>query len=206
MRILGKAVEKTSLAKKEEGFKKEDTDIYVGTKNKTLICHFMINNEKEVGVKKAKIFDQEVIYAKRLFEIKHNAIVTDIKGLAHLYFDMNETNGVLSFKKPWIDKCVKCDSEIKGVDAKNARDLLKRRTISALWSLDNTHTLLLLIMAMVIMVLIGILFYFATQNQNLTGQLAALAPKPTKDTTGGGNGVIVKPPVTGKFILPMVIK
>lgn len=182
----------------------KETDVYTASKSKALICHFMVNNEKEVGRKKAKIFDQDVTYAKRVFEIKHNSIITDVKGLAHIYFDMNETNGVLSFKKPWIDKCKACNTDMTGVDAMSMRNLVKRRTISALWSLDNTHTLLLLIMGLVIMILIGILFYFATQNQNLTGQLTALAPKPTPKETGGG-GTTVKPPVTGHFILPVIV-
>lgn len=176
---------------------KEDTDVYLGSKDKHLLCHFMKNKTKEVGRKKIRLIEQEVTWAKRIWEIKDSAIITDIKGLAHIYFDINEADGVLSFKKPWIDTCSKCGNEIKGADARNARDLLKRRTISALWGIDNTHTLLLLIMGIVLVGMMGAMLYFMNQASTMQAKLDALTPKPTPTQPGQ----IIKPPVTGHFII-----
>ena len=133
-------------------------DVYTDSKSKVLFCHFVVNKNKEVGKPiKKRIYDQEVTWKKRTWAIDHNRIFTDTKGIAHIYLDINDV-AVLSFNKDHADKCKKCGGKMT-VDAKNARDLVKRKTISALWSVDQLPMLLLIIMGIIMLVMAVIAFY-----------------------------------------------
>lgn len=73
-----------------------------------------------------------------------------------------------SIAKP-LDLCTKCGSRIT-IDAMNVRDLVKRKTVGAIWGIDNSFIMLLLIMGIVLVIMMGALFYIigqwqATQNQ-----------------------------------------
>lgn len=155
-------------------------DIPVAKSNR-LICHMMVNRNREVGVTKTKIHNQEFTWNKRLWPIDHTAIIIDKKGIAHLYLDVNESTGTLRFNKSYIDKCVECGNKI-GQDAVNTRDLLKRKTVTALWGVDNSHIMLLMILAIGMVIMAGVILYMYGENQKMTAKLASLVPTPPSNT------------------------
>ena len=163
-------------SKEEKEFQKAMTPVF---KSNRLLIHIMANNNREVALVKSKIYNQEFMWNKRMYPIDKNGFIADKKGYAHYYQDVNESTGMLTFNKSYIDQCVKCSNKI-GQDAVNTRDLLKRRTISAIWGIDNSHILLLMIMGIVLVVIAGILFYVYGQNQQLTEKLEQYLPKPVQ--------------------------
>lgn len=142
------------------------TGAYVGSKNKKLICHFMLNNDKEAFKPKSiSIYSQEVTVKKRTWAIEPSRIITDYKGFSHIYLDVNDS-AVLSFNKDHTDKCKKCSGKMT-VDAKNARDLVKRKTISALWGIDTMPMMLLIILGIVCLTIAVFAIYLYGDNQTL---------------------------------------
>ena len=155
-----------------------------------LICHIM--NELPtglvgIGFVKTKTQSQDFNWQKRVYAIPKDsldAIWTDKKGISHLHVFVNESDGVYRWLTPEklnlfgfdkdnkltpLDTCVKCGGRIT-IDATNVRDLVKRKTINAIWGIDNSFIMLLLIMGIVLVILMGALFYIigqwqATQNQ-----------------------------------------
>lgn len=149
--------EKLDKSKKDSG-EINVNDIYSDSKSKVLFCHIVVNKNKEVSKPiKTKIYAQEITWKKRTWHIDHNRIITDSRGIAHIYLDVNDVS-VLSFNKDHADKCKKCGGKMT-IDAKNARDLVKRKTISALWSVDQLPMLLLIIMGVIMLVMAVIAFY-----------------------------------------------
>lgn len=141
-----------------------DKDFYAGSKNKKMIVHFMVNPTKEVAKpKKIRVYAQEVTWKKRIWPIDRNHIITDSKGIPHYYLDINKEKSYL-FKATVSDTCRKCGGELS-IDARNVRDLVKRKTIETFWGVDSTHIMLLLIMGMVLMVMMIGLFYVILDNQ-----------------------------------------
>lgn len=139
-------------------------------RGKSLLCHIMQDNTKEVGKVKTKVFKQDFTWNKRIWAIDHTAIIYDIKGNAHYYVDVNKSDGTLRFSKSYIDRCKDCSKQI-GIDAENARDLVKRKTISAIWGIDNSHIMLLMILAIVVLIMgIAIMLMYA-ETQKLNAQL-----------------------------------
>lgn len=173
-------------------------DFYVGSKNKSLLVHFMVSPTKEVGKpKKVKLSMQEVTYKKRIWVINRGEIITDFKGNAHYYIDINKESSY-SFHKQVTDTCRKCGGKL-AIDSKNVRDLVKRKTIETFWGVDSTHIMLLLIMGIVLVAMIGIIFYLYSDNSKLNGKLQTyLPPAPNTKVTSSL-------PAT-KMILPMVIQ
>lgn len=162
--------------------KSEIEDFYKGNRNKKLTCHIMVNNRKEVGRTKSRIYNQEFTWKKRIYPIEQSRIITDVKGDAHLYVDVNDC-ACLSFDKDHADTCKKCKGKMT-IDAKNARDLVKRKTISSIWGVDSSHIMMLLIMGIVLMIMIMIVFYMYLENTKLNTKLQTYltppnVPKPT---------------------------
>jgi hypothetical protein len=146
-----------------------DKDFYAGNKNKKMIVHFMINPNKEVGKpKKIRVYAQEVTWKKRTWPINRNNIVTDSKGMSHYYVDINKERSY-SFKATITDTCKKCGGDL-AIDSRNVRDLVKRKTIETFWGVDSTHIMLLLIMGIVLVAMIGVIFYMYTDNSKLNIQ------------------------------------
>lgn len=154
----------------------------------TLICHILNDDLTEAGHVKARKYNQEFVWRKRMYPIKDeigDTFITDIKGRKHLYVNVNESDGTyhwltptkLNLVKPSldgaIDKCGECGGSIS-IDAHNVWDMLKRKTIDTFWGLDNTFTLLLIIMGIVAIGAMGFAFYLFGQNNTLNNQLTAL--------------------------------
>lgn len=165
---------------KENLLSKDDRKELPVFKSNKLFVHFMVNKNREIGNTISKIYNQEVMWKKRMWPLDSTAFISDKKGFAHIYLDINEADGTLRFNKSYVDKCVECGNTI-GQDAVNTRDLLKRKTISAIWGIDNSHIMLLLIMGIVLMILAVAVFYMYGENQKLVSKLATLVP-PTSAT------------------------
>lgn len=163
-------------SKEEKEFQKAMVPVF---KSNRLLIHIMANNNKEVATVKSKIYNQEFTWNKRMYPIDPRGFIADKKGIANYYHDVNESTGMLSFNKSYLDQCVKCSNKI-GQDAVNTRDLLKRKTISAIWGIDSSHIILLMIMGIVVVMLAGVLFYVYGQNQQLTEKLEQYLPKPVQ--------------------------
>lgn len=112
------------------------------------------------------------------------SFITDKKGVKHLYVHVNESDGVYYFLSPKtlnlydtkgnpIDKCGECGGAIS-IDARNVRDMLKRKTIDTFWGLDNTFTLLLIVMGIIGIGAMGFAFYLFGQNNALQTQVKIL--------------------------------
>lgn len=159
----------------------------VGNKRTRLICHIMENEHKEIAIRKAKTFDQEFTWKKRVFPIDYKAIWTDRKGISHLHVQVNEADGTFRFlyniKDNIIDdKCSACGGKIS-IDAKNVRDLVKRKTINAIWGLDQSHILIIMIAMIACVILAGALFFVLGQLETTQNQLAKYLPAPKQSST-----------------------
>lgn len=196
----------------------EPININFKSKN-TLVCHIMSGNTKEVGTAKTKLYAQEFQWRKRMWAIDADAIPwVDKKGISHLFVDVNESDGIIRFLEPRklnlsapfnttcpkcneplefpaieapIDLCGKCGDRIT-YDARNVRDLLKRKTIDTFWGLDSSHMILLIIMAIVAVGAMGGLFYLLGQNQKLQENLNKYLPSPVVKTDSNGKQIITK--------------
>lgn len=129
---------------------KEVPQYYSGNKRKKMRVHVMLNN-KEVGKAKCKIYDKEITWKKRIYPIEQSRIITDLKGNAHLYVDANKMQ-CLSLEREPIP-------QDKLVDAKNARDLLKRKTIQAVWGVDSMPMIMLMILMLGMVIMAGAIMF-----------------------------------------------
>lgn len=146
-------------------------DYYTGEKNKKLLVHVVENGVEVTKPIRKRIYDQQVIWKKRVFPIDIKQTIVDAKGIHHLYVSANDM-AVLSFRKDHADHCRKCNGKMF-IDARNARDLLKRNTIQAIWGIDSTHMILLLIFAVGMMASVGFAFYSFNQDTRHTAELTA---------------------------------
>lgn len=167
-----------------------------------LFCHIMNNLKQEVALVKTRLYAQEFQWKKRMWAIPNDALAyTDKKGNNHMMFDVNESDGAIRFLLPYkqniIDnKCIKCGGKIS-IDAKNTWDLLKRKTINAIWGIDSSHIVLLIIMGIVCVGAVAGIMYLLGQNTKIQEQYTKLLEK-----TGGGT--LPVPPLAPKFMLEVL--
>lgn len=156
--------------------------VFSGSKNKHLFVHIMQLN-KEVAVIRKKIYDQDVTWKKRMWAIDSSKFITDKKGKSHQYVDVNKM-AILTFQK----------SDIQ-MDAKNARDLLKRKTITAIWGVDSMPMMLIIVMAIACLMLVIVAFYLYSDIRGKDAELTALRKppiiinNPPPSSSGVPNGV-----------------
>lgn len=173
-----------------------------------LLVHVLDDNLKEMGKPiRAKTHTQEVSWRKRMWAVNHisdDVKITDHKGISHAYVHANEADGTFHFITPKrlnlfdytrtidigdtkhqlaefiakpIDMCAQCGDRIT-IDARNVRDMLKRKTVDTFWGIDSSHILLLLIMGIIAIAGFGAVFYLLGQVQNLQAQLNKYLPTP----------------------------
>lgn len=139
-----------------------NSEFYTGNKSKVLYVHVM-QNGVEVGKPiKKKIYDQKVIWQKRQYPIIPSRFYYDHKGVAHQQVDSNDVS-VLTFHKDHTDNCKKCGGRMT-IDARQARELGKSGVFHAIWGIDSTHMVLLIIFALGMCASIGGFFYFYNQD------------------------------------------
>lgn len=152
---------------------KELRKFYQG-KKLVLLCHIMQDNQ-EIHTVKRKIYDTDFMWKNRLWPINRFALWTDRKGITHGHFDVNYADGAMYLRqltpeRKFIDKCVDCGHTI-GIDAQNVRDLLKKKTISAYWGIDNSHIMLIMISMIAVLILVAVVFIIYGDNQKLQAQI-----------------------------------
>lgn len=162
---------------------KEIPEYYSGSKSRKILCHPMISSTKHAGKPiKVKAWEQEFRWRKRIYPIEQTRVITDEKGIGHLYFNVNDSS-IYAFDLDHTSKCVKCGGKMS-VDARNIRDLTKRKVIQNLWGVDSLPMLLLIIMGIIIMVMVIAVFYIYQDNVKTHTQLERfLLPPPTATVT-----------------------
>ncbi|HEY8116003.1 MAG TPA: hypothetical protein VIH70_06285, partial [Actinomycetota bacterium] len=85
----------------------EIPNFYVGNKSKKIVCHPMINKNKEAGKPfKIKAYAQDFTWHKRQYTVETSRMITDNKGIGHIYFDANDS-AILSMDIDHEKKCIK---------------------------------------------------------------------------------------------------
>jgi len=197
-------------------------------KRDQLLIHLVDDNLTEVGRPvRSKTWKQEFTYKKRMFPIETDAAkFADYKGVHHLFININESDGtyrMFEYKKvnllePIEIQCPSCGAsgeiplDIAGVprnmcdfcgdkisyDARNVRDMGKRKTIDTFWGIDSSHILLLLVMGIIAIGAFGGVFYLLGQNTNLQQQLNKYLPSPEEVKNSGK-----QTPSTPKLLLEL---
>lgn len=153
-------------------------EYFTGEKNKKLLIHIVQNGIEVTKPLRRRIYDQQVVWKKRVYPIDIKRTIVDSKGMHHLYVSANDM-GILSFNKDHEDICRKCGGKMF-IDARNARDLIKRNTIQAIWGIDSTHMILLMVFAVGMMAAVGFAFYSFNQDTLHNTQLKAEQAKNTQ--------------------------
>jgi len=123
--------------------KEERSQYYTGEKSKNLLVHVVQDGVEVTKPIKKKIYDQRVSWNKRDYPIVPERFIWDSKGIAHQYVTTNDV-AVLSFNKDHEDKCRKCGGKMT-IDARSARELGRKGIFHAIWALDSTHMILMII-------------------------------------------------------------
>jgi hypothetical protein len=150
---------------------KTDNEYFTGERNKKLLVHIIQNGVEVTRPLRKRIYDQQVFWRKRTYPIDIKKTIVDSKGIHHLYVSANDM-AILSFNKDHEDNCRKCGGKMF-IDARNARDLVKRNTIQAIWGIDSTHMILLMVFAIGAMAAVGFAFYSYNQDTLHNTQLKA---------------------------------
>lgn len=174
----------------------QSNEFYTGNKSKKLLVHVMQNGVEVGKPVKTKIFEQDVSWNKRKYPIVPSRFYYDFKGVAHQQVDANDVS-VLTYKKDHEDNCRKCGGRMT-VDARQARELGKRGVFHAIWGIDSTHMVLLLIFAIGAVAMAGFAFYSYNQDTLHKTQLegaqkeiarlnAIINPVPVSNTNPDGS-------------------
>ena len=147
----------------DEGNGKDDkSSYYTGSKSKDLLIH-VIQNDVEVDKPvKMKIYNQKAEWQKRQWPIVPDRFIYDYNGTAHQYVDVNDV-AVLTIHKDHTDQCRTCSKKMT-IDARSARELGKRGVFHAIWGIDSTHMILILVMAIGAIAMAGFAFYSYNQD------------------------------------------
>jgi len=145
-------------------------EYFTGNKSKQLLVHIMQNGVEVDKPIKTRIYEQSVIWNKRHYPIIPARFYYDYKGIAHQQVASNDVS-VLTFKKDHEDNCKKCGGKMT-IDAKEARQLGMRGIFHAIWGLDSTHMVLLIIFALGAMAGAGFGVYSYNQDTLHKTQLA----------------------------------
>lgn len=139
-----------------------DNEFYTGNTSKELFVHIMQNGVEVAKPIKAKIYEQYVTWNKRQYPIIPSRFYYDYKGVAHQQVDSNDVS-VLTYKKDHEDNCRKCGGKMT-IDARQARMLGRNGVFHAIWGIDSTHMILLIIFAIGAMGMAGFAFYSYNQD------------------------------------------
>lgn len=199
-------------------------------KNDNLLIHVVDDFLSEVGKPiKSKTWKQDFSYKKRTFPIEQSACQhTDYQGIKHFYININESDGTYRFMEhrklnllePLViecpncgkqdtlpldiigaprNQCDKCGDKIS-YDARNVRDLVKRKTIDTFWGIDSSHILLLMVMGIIAIAAFGGVFYLLGQNQNLQQQLNKYLPPPETVKKEGTTTTTIPKLILGEMV------
>lgn len=144
--------------------KKEEpqSEFYTGNTSKKLLVHVMQNGVEVAKPIRKKIYDQKVTWQKRQYPIIPSRFYYDHKGVAHMQVASNDVS-VLTYHKDHEDNCRKCGGRMT-IDARQARELGKSGVFHAIWGIDSTHMVLLVIFAIGMCASVGFAFYSYNQD------------------------------------------
>lgn len=168
--------------KKESEYRKPDkvfmkngngksNEYYTGNKSKDLLVHIMQKGIEVDKPVKTKIYNQSIQWNRRQYPIVPERFVTDYNGLNHQYVDVNDV-AVLTWHKDHEDKCKKCGGKMT-VDARESRALGRRGVFQAIWGLDNTHMILMVVILIGAMAMAGGFFWAYSENTKNVTQVQA---------------------------------
>lgn len=140
----------------------ESNEYYTGNKSKQLFVHVMQDGIEVTKPIKTKIYEQNVTWNKRLYPIVPERFYYDHKGIAHQMIATNDVS-VLTWHKDHTDTCKKCGGRMT-IDARQARELGKRGVFHAIWGIDSTHMILLIVFALGAMGMAGGFVYYYNQD------------------------------------------
>jgi len=146
-----------------------NNEYFTGASSKQLLVHVLQKGVEVDKPIKAKIYEQKVTWNKRQWYIYPERFIYDHKGIAHQYVDVNDV-AVLTFHKDHADECKSCSKKMT-VDAKQSRSLGRNGVFHAIWGLDSTHMVLLIIFAIGAMGMAGFAFYSYNQDTLHKAQL-----------------------------------
>jgi hypothetical protein len=131
------------VSKQTKDTQDEKSQFYTGEKSKELIVHIMQNGLEVSKPIKKKIYDREVEWNGRKWPIVSHRFYYDYKGIAHQQVDANDM-AVLTYHKDHTDTCRKCGGKMT-VDTVNSRKLGRRGIFNAIWGIDNTHLIAIIV-------------------------------------------------------------
>jgi hypothetical protein len=120
---------------------------------------------------KAKIYEQSITWKKRQYPIVPERFYYDHEGNAHQQVDANDVS-VLTYHKDHENNCKKCGGKMT-IDARQARMLGRNGVFHAIWGIDSTHMILLIIFAIGAIAMAGFAFYSYNQDTLHSAQLAS---------------------------------
>lgn len=158
---------------------------YTGEKGKRLLVHFLQNEVEVTKPVKTQIWKQDIEWRRRKYPISPPDFIYDFQGVAHQYVNANNTSS-LRFSLPKDLRCKKCGGDLRHpTDSRNIREMTKRGVIQAIWGIDSTHLVLMLVCMLGVVAAIGFAIYESNQKDQLqakidsaiaTGNLKALVP------------------------------
>ena len=179
----------------------ENNEYYTGQSSTQLLVHVLQNGKEVDKPVKTKIYAQSVEWGKRQWYVYPKRFIYDHKGVAHQYVDVNDV-AVLTIHKDHADRCKKCGKNMT-VDARQSRELGKKGVFHAIWGIDSTHMILLIIFAIGAMAMAGFAFYSYNQDtlhktqlegakQEITRLNNIINPPPPEDTGSnrGSDGAV----------------
>lgn len=141
---------------------KHKIHFYTGNSSKLLYVHVMQDGIEVDKPIKTVIYAQSVEWNKRQYPIVPERFIYDNKGIAHQYVSTNDVS-VLTWHKDHEDYCKKCGGKMY-VDARESRALGRRGIFHAIWGLDNTHVMLLVVLMLGAMAMAGAFFWAYNQD------------------------------------------
>jgi hypothetical protein len=137
-------------------------EYYTGNVSKKLFVHVMQDGIEVAKPIKAKIYDQHIVWNKRQYPIIPDRFYYDHKGIAHQQVASNDVS-VLTYKKDHEDNCKKCGGKMT-IDARQARMLGRSGVFHAIWGIDSSHMILIIIFAIGAMAMTAFAFYSYNQD------------------------------------------
>ena len=175
--------------------------LYTGEKGKRLLVHVLQDGVEVSKPVKTQIWKQDIEWRRRKYPISPSDFIYDFQGVAHQYVNANNTSS-LRFQLPKDLKCRQCGGELRHpTDSRNIREMTKRGVIQAIWGIDSTHLILLLVCMMGTVAAIGFAIYENDQKDQLqskidsalaSGNLKALVPSAPNSTTQSQSTTVVK--------------
>ena len=157
-----------------------NNEYFTGNKSRRLLVHIMQDGLEVDKPVKTKIYEQSVTWNKRQWPIIPSRFYYDYKGIAHQQVDVNDS-AVLTFHKDHSDKCMKCGGKMT-IDTTQTRTLGRKGIFNAIWGLDSSHIILMIVILLGAVAMAGAFVYYFNQDTLHNAQLDSEKAKTTELT------------------------